>query len=163
MNAGKTMNCPGCGNTVEETDQFCPNCFDRLEPPGLWRKFLSLFRPAGQFRPPVIVNHTRTETIKIVDEKGNRQEYHSLDEVPPELRAEFEKLESEMIKEKGKLASFTTASPTGNATTSGIINQQKVSVFKLRDDSGNERIYHSLDELPPDIRALIERAQQKPD
>jgi hypothetical protein len=162
MNAGKTMNCPGCGNTVAETDQFCSKCFARLEPPGLWRKFLSLFRSVGQSRP-VIVNLKKTVTVKTMDKGGERHEYHSLDEVPPELRAEFEKLETEVMKEKGNSASFTETSPAGNAITSGMISKKSVTVFKIKDASGNERIYHSLDELPPDIRALVEGIQKEAD
>jgi hypothetical protein len=161
LNAGKTMNCPGCGNTVAETDQFCSKCFARLEPPGFWRKFLSLFQSAGQSRPPIVVNIKKTVSIKTVDKDGERHECHSLDEVPPEMRAEFEKLESEVMKEKGQAVSFTETSPTRNAVTSGLISKQSVSVFRIKDASGNERIYHSLDELPPDIRAQFERAQKQ--
>jgi hypothetical protein len=162
MNAGKTMNCPACGNPVAVTDQFCSKCFARLEPPGLWRKFLSLFQFAGQSKPHVL-NIKKTVTIKTVGEDGQPHEYRSLDEVPPAMRAEIEKLESEVMKEKGDSVSFTKISPTGNAITSGIIKKQSISVFKIKDASGNERIYHSLDELPPDVRALVERAQKQSD
>jgi len=146
MNAGKTMNCPECGNTVAVTDQFCSKCFARLEPPGFWRKlFLSLFQvvktPQGR-----ILNIKKTATITTTDKDGQRHEYHTLDEAPPELRAEIEKLESEALKE--------------NATP-GMISKKSVSLFKVKDASGNERIYHSLDEMPPDIRALVERAQKQ--
>ena len=157
MNAGRTMNCPAFGNPVAVTDQFCSKCFARLDPPGFWRKFLSLFRVAGQPRPHVL-NIKKTVAIKMVDEDGQPHEYHSRDEVPPGLRAKIEKLESEVMKEKGDSVSFTETSPTGNAITSGIIKKKSVSVFKIKDASGNEWIYHSLDELPPDIRALVERA-----
>ena len=162
MNAGKTMNCPECGNPVAETDQFCSKCFARLEPPSLWRKFLSLFQSAGQSRPH-IVNIKKTVTIKTMDKNGERHEYHSLDEVPPEMRAEFEKLESAVMKEKGNSLSFTETSPTGNAITSGMIGKKSASLFKIKDASGNERIYHSLDELPPDVRGLVEGIQKKTD
>ena len=163
MNAGKTMNCPECGNTVAVTDQFCSKCFARLEPPGFWRKlFLSLFQvvntPQGR-----ILNIKKAVTIKTVGEDGEPHEYHSLDEVPPGMRAEVEKLESEVLAGKGNSLSFTETSPTGNAITSGIIKKQSVSVFKIKDASGNEHIYHSLDEMPPDIRALVERAQKQID
>jgi hypothetical protein len=69
-----------------------------------------------------------------------------LDKAPPELRAEIEKLESEALKEN---------------VTPGMISKKSVSLFKVKDASGNERIYHSLDEMPPDIRAPIENAQRK--
>lgn len=162
MNAGKTMNCPQCGTAVAVTDQFCSKCFARLEPPGLWRRFLSLFQFAGQSRPHVL-NIKKTVTIKTVGEDGQPHEYHSLDEVPPAMRAEIEKLESEVMKEKGDSMSFAETSPMGNAITSGIIKGKSVSVFKIKDASGNERIYHSLDQLPPHIRVLVERAQKQSD
>lgn len=160
MNAGKTMNCPECGNTVTVTDQFCPKCFARLEPPGFWRKFLSLFRFAGQSGPR-IVNLKKTVTIKTMGEDGEPHEYHSLDEVPPGMRAEIEKLESEVLKEKGVSLSLPETSSTREAITSGMISKKSVSVFKIKDASGNERIYHSLDEMPPDVRSLVERAQKR--
>ena len=69
-----------------------------------------------------------------------------MDEAPPELRADIEKLESEALK--------------GNVTP-GMIGRKSVSLFKVKDASGNERIYHSLDEMPPDIRALVENFQRK--
>jgi hypothetical protein len=164
MNAGKTMNCPECGNPVAQTDQFCPKCFARLKPPGLWRKFLSLFQSAGQSSPArPIISIKKTVTIKTVGEDGQPHEYHSLDEVPPGLRAEIEKLESDVMKEKGESVSFTETSPAGNATTSKIISQKSLSVFRVKDASGNEQTYHSLDEMPPDIRALVERAQKQID
>jgi hypothetical protein len=151
MNAGKTMNCPECGNTVAVTDQFCSKCFARLEPPSMWRKlFLSLFQvvntPQGR-----ILNIKKAVTIKTVGEDGEPHEYHSLDEVPPGMRAEIEKLESEVLKRKG------------NSITLGIIKKESVSVFKIKDTSGNEHIYHSLNEMPPDFRALAERAQKQID
>jgi len=148
MNAGKTMNCPECGNTVAETDQFCSKCFARLEPPGFWRKlFLSLFQvvntPQGH-----ILTIKKTATIKTTDKDGRRHKYYSLDEASPELRAEIEKLESEALKEN---------------VTPRMISRKSVSLFKVKDASGNERIYHSLDEMPPDVRALVERAQKQID
>jgi hypothetical protein len=145
MNEGKTMNCPACGNTVAETDQFCSKCFARLEPPGLWRKFLSVFQAVNKPQRRILKIKT-TATIKTTDKDGQRHEYHSLDEAPPELRADIEKLESEALK--------------GNVTP-GMISRKSVSLFKVKDASGNERIYHSLDEMPPDIRALVENFQRK--
>jgi hypothetical protein len=162
MNADKTTKCSECGNSVAETDQFCSKCFARLEPPGLWRKLLSLFQFAGKSKPR-IVNLKKTVTIKTVGEDGKTHEYHSLDEVPPGMRAEIEKLESEVMNTKGDSLSLTETSPTGNTLTSGIIKKKCISVFKIKDASGNERIYHSLDEMPPDIRARVERAQKKMD
>ena len=154
------MNCPKCGNPVLETDLFCSKCFVRLQPPSLWRKFLSLFQFAGQ-PGQRIVTIKRMVTIKTVGEDGQPHEYHSLDELPPGMRAEIEKLESEVLKEKGDSASVTETAHEENTTALGIIKKKSVCVFKIKDALGNERTYHSLDEMPPDDRALVERAQKQ--
>jgi len=55
--------------------------------------------------------------------------------------------------------SLSSASLDG--LTSKLIRKESISVFKVKDASGNERTYHSLDELPPEIRAVWERAQNR--
>ena len=91
------MNCPECSNPLDKDAQFCPKCFARIEPPSIWRRFLSLFQATGQ---PMrrIVDIKKTISIKTVDEDGQRHEYHSLDELPPGMRAEIEKLEVKALK-----------------------------------------------------------------
>jgi uncharacterized protein YrzB (UPF0473 family) len=150
------MNCPGCGNPVEKDAQFCPKCYVRIEPASLWRRFLSLFRASGK-PARCIVNIEKTVSIKTTDEDGQKHEYHSLDEAPPELRAEIEKLEAEALKEKGG----TVVSQSSDGMTSKIISEKKVSLFKVIDASGNERTYHSLDEMPPEIRGAMEQAEKE--
>jgi hypothetical protein len=151
------MNCPDCGNPVEKEAQYCPKCFARMEPPTFWRKLLRFFQSTGEPRPPII-NIKKTVSINTTDEDGQRHEYHSLDEVPPELRKEIEKLESEALKE-----SFRSSSADGLPTkiTSKIVSTKTASLFKVKDAEGNEHIYHSLEELPPDIRAAFEQAQKE--
>jgi len=156
------MACPACGNVVAVTDQFCPKCFARLKPPGLWRRFLSWFHvqmPGAPRRPLITIK--KTIDIRTTDRDGVKHEYHSLDEVPPEMRAEIEKLQAEAMSEKGGSTSITETSPLGSTITSRTFIKKNVSLFKIKDASGNERIYHSLDELPPEIRAAIEQAQGK--
>ena len=64
-------------------------------------------------------------------------------------------------QERGNELSVTETSETGNAITSTIIHRKNISVFKTIDDSGEERTYHSLEELPPDLRPLFENAQKQ--
>lgn len=168
MDPSKTMACPACGNIVAVTDQFCPKCFARLEPPGLWRKFLSWLRsqvkvqvPGIRPRPQVTIK--KTVDIQTTGKDGVKHEYHSLDEVPPEMRAEFEKLESAVLGEMGASASVTETSSEGDVTKSRYISTKNISVYKVRDAGGNERIYHSFEELPPEIRAAFEKARDKKD
>src|ERR1051325_288802 len=47
-----------------------------------------------------VVNLGKSVTVKIVGEDGQEREYHSMDEVPPEIRSQLEALEAEMMKEK---------------------------------------------------------------
>jgi hypothetical protein len=145
------MNCPDCGIPVEKDAKFCPKCFARIEPPSLWQRFLSLFQPGRH-----ILNTKRTISIKTTDRGGVVRKYHSLDEAPPELRGEIEKLQSEALKADSGIASAEGAPPV-------IFSLKNVSIFKIRDASGKERIYRSLDELPPEIRAAVEQAQRKAD
>jgi len=147
------MNCPGCGNQLEKDAQYCPKCFARIEPPGFWRRFLSLLQGANRPRRPII-KIKKTITIKTTDKDGQQHEFHSIADVPPELRAEIQKVQSEALKE-----TFRFSSSDGLA--SEIITRKTVSVFKVKDASGNEHVYHSLEELPPEIRAAWEQARNK--
>jgi len=145
------MNCPECGESVEQNAQFCPKCFARIEWPGFWRKVLSLFQSSLKPSRP-IVKINKTIIIKTTDKDGQKHEYHSLAEVPPDMRAQIQKLESEAFKQ-----------PIVSSTSDGfeIRSEKSVSVFRVKDASGNERVYRSLDELPPEIRAAIEQAGNK--
>jgi hypothetical protein len=122
-----------------------------MEPPSFWRKLLRFFGSADAPRQP-IVNIKKTVSITTTDEGGQHHEYHSLDEAPLELRKEIENLES-----------FRSSSSEGLTTkiTTKITSEKTVSLFKVKDAEGNERIYHSLEELPPDIRAAFEQAQRE--
>jgi hypothetical protein len=147
-----SMNCPECSNPLEKEAQFCPKCFARIEPPTLWQKLLQLFQSRNAPRRPLI---TFKKTVSITTDKdGQHHEYHSLDEVPPELRKDIEKLESEALKESLQASS-------SDGLTTRILSRKTASVFKVKDASGNERVYHSLEELPTEIRAAFEKAQKK--
>jgi hypothetical protein len=103
----------------------------------------------------------KSVTIKTVGEDGEQHEYSSMEEAPPEIRAEIETLEREAMQEKGKELSVTETSQRGNAITSKIMHRKDISVYKIVDESGVERVYHSLEEMPPEIRAAIAEAQNK--
>jgi hypothetical protein len=103
----------------------------------------------------------KSVTIKTVGEDGEQHEYSSMEEAPPEIRAEIETLEREAMQEKAKELSVTETSQRGNAITSKIMHRKDISVYKIVDESGVERVYHSLEEMPPEIRAAIAEAQNK--
>ena len=100
-------------------------------------------------------------TIKTVGEDGVEHEYSSMEEVPPEIRAEIETVEREAAQAKGKELSMTETSRRGNTITSKITHRKDFSVYKIVDESGMERVYHSLKEMPPEIRAAIAEAENK--
>ena len=185
------MNCPDCGNPLEKGAQFCPKCFARVPPPSLWRRFLSLFQTTGQ-PSRCVVNLNKTVSVKTTDEDCQQHEYHSLDELPPELRAEVDKLEAGALKEsvksertiisrtidgqRHKYHSLDELPPELRAevekleteplkesvkSTRTFISRTTSKTYKIKDAAGNERIYHSLDEMPPEIRAALEQAQKK--
>ncbi len=151
------MNCPACGSPVEKDAQFCPKCYGHIEPPSIWRRFLSLFQSSGTPAQTRLVNLKKTVTIKTTGPDGQKHEYHSLADVPPEVRAEFEKMQAEAMKEMGNSAVMETS----DGAMSTILKRKDISVFKIKDASGVERTYHSLEELPPEIRAAVEEAQRK--
>ena len=102
----------------------------------------------------------KSVTIRTLGEDGQQHEYSSMEEVPPEIRSEIEALEKEAAQEKGSELSVTETSQEGNAITSKIIRRKNISVYKIIDDSGVERTYHSLEEMPPAIRTAVEEAER---
>jgi hypothetical protein len=103
----------------------------------------------------------RSVSIKTVGEDGEQHEYSSMEEAPPEIRAEIEALEKEADQDKGNGLSVTETSQTGDSVTSKSIYRKNVSVYKIVDESGVERTYHSLEEMPPEIRAAIADSEEK--
>ena len=153
------MNCPECGNPVEEGAPFCPKCFAAIAPPGFWSRLLNWFKPSTGRAPLVIRAGPKIETktrvrITSKDKDGTVHEYHSLEDVPPELRAEIEKLKSESLEED-----FRSVSSTGHGIKA--ISRKTLSTYRIVDPSGQERVYHSLEEMPPELRAAIEAAQKR--
>lgn len=103
----------------------------------------------------------KSVSIRTVGEDGQRHEYSSMEDVPPDVRAKIEALEREAMQERGDELSVTETSRTGNTIRSKTLKEKKVSVYKIVDASGVERIYHSLEEMPPEIRAAISDAEEK--
>jgi hypothetical protein len=147
------MNCPDCGELLEQDAQFCPKCFARIEPPGFWKRLFSLLTSRKKLRQPFI-RIQKTISIKTTDKDGQQHEYRSLEQLPPEIRAEIEKAESEALKNAVK-------SSSSDGLTTTISTHKTISLFKVKDASGNERVYHSLEELPPEIRTAIEQARKE--
>ena|SRR5437870_262133 len=130
-----SMNCPHCGSELLSDQEICPTCFQRVKRPGFWaRLFGSQSQPSAS-RVIKVMEFKKTEIV--TEKNGERRVYHSLDEVPPEMRAKIEE--------------FLTRETQGQAS----------QTIKVRDLSGREQTYHSLEELPPEMRALIQNIPQK--
>jgi hypothetical protein len=84
-----------------------------------------------------------------------------MEEVPPEIPAQIEALQKEAAQEKGNEWSVTETLQQGNTMLSKVLRQKNVFVYKVVDDSGVERTYHSLEEMPPEIRAAVVEAEQR--
>jgi hypothetical protein len=147
-----SMNCPNCGNPVEKDSPYCLKCLVQVERPTFWQKLVGFFQPSAKPSRPII-NIKKIITVT-TDEGGQHHEYHSLKEVPPELRTEIEKLRPEDFKED-------LSAPSSDGFTAKWISDKTISVFKVKDALGNEHTYHSLEELPPEIRAALEKAQNQ--
>ena len=103
----------------------------------------------------------KSVSIKITGEDGVESEYSSIAEVPPEVRTEVESLQREATKEKGLETSLVKTSEAGDRFAVNVIYLKKVSRYKIVDESGAEHIYHSLDEMPPEIRAAVLEQEQQ--
>lgn len=144
------MNCTSCGAEIPEAQNVCPACYTPARKPGLLRRiidglfgrFSSTGRVTGgaTYRTEIRIARPQ-QTIRVKDDTtGDDRVYHSLDEVPPEIRARIE-------------ATMTGAS-AGNV-------RRKLT---FRDAAtGQEHTYNSVDELPPEFRAIYERMHKQQD
>jgi len=72
---------------------------------------------------------------------SSHREFHSLDEMPPDIRARAEAALSEM-------------------RTQGLTSMRQEQ-FTISDSDGNVRTYNSLEEMPPEVRRRIEVAREQ--
>ena len=140
------MRCPKCGAEVEDEWPVCRKCFEPVKRPGflarLFRKLLPGVSVAVSSSSNVLPGSTtrtvsiRTnQTFKFRDAKtGETREFHSLNDVPEQFRALLREAE------KGALA--------GGSTTR----------ISWTDPSGTIHHCNSIDELPPETRAIYEKA-----
>ncbi len=136
------MNCSQCGMHIPEGVQACVNCRAPHRRPGLLERLfgrLASGRPSAGSPRGIQRTEIKGARFQIVNAAGQRQVYHSLEDVPPELRPKIEE------------ALRAAASGTGPGT--------KVRIT-VKDASGQERTYDSADDMPPEIRAIYERARQ---
>ena len=140
-----TRHCEKCGAEIPEGSPVCRSCFEPVKREGFLSRLLRCFggarvsmeKSASGTTQVRLVTRTR-ERFKIRDaQTGELRVYDSLEEVPLEYR--------EQIRQARE------------AATSG----KGAAPIIFTDASGKERIYHSPDEMPPELRALYEKALGK--
>ncbi len=146
------MYCSKCGTEIPTGQNTCPGCYAPVHKTGGWGGWLgSLLRKLfpvhvrlesggpgldGMRVETKVIR--KTEGVELTDgTTGETQVYHSLDEVPPEIRARIEAL---------------------RASGEGVQGQQTIT---FKNASGREQTYHSVDEMPPDVRAIYERIRKE--
>ena len=123
------MLCPECRSQVADGQESCPECRFQIRKPGLLRRLRDFFSGANT---KTLVTSRTLENVTFVDTAtGKRQVFNSFDEVPSEIRAKIQEAQAQ----------------------GGIVSQKSSVVFRGVD--GQE--YYSLEEMPPDIRAMYEQ------
>ena len=133
--------CHKCGAEIPEGSPVCRSCFEPVPCEGFLTRLLRVFSGGGRASggkssspAGTKVSLTLSERIKIRDPfTGQLREYHSLDEVPAEFREQIRKARDAATGGKG-----------GNVIT-------------VTDAKGNVQTYYSIEELPPDVRALYDK------
>lgn len=118
------------------------------------------FDGADQAKHPVV---KKSISIKVVGADERERTYASVEELPPDLRAEIESSMREAEKANGLETSSVNASTTKDGLTISVVRRKEASIvrpstvsyYRIVDKAGTERIYYSLDEMPPDLRAAV--------
>ncbi len=129
------MYCSQCGTQLQEDQEVCPACDARVgkRKRGFWQRLLGFLGTPVSSTTTVI----KEEKIVFLNEKtGTRTVFNSFDELPPEIKSKFEQAK------EGKLLVFNSFDELS---------------FTVRSSEGNEETYHSLEEMPPDVRAIYEK------
>ena len=139
------MNCPKCGTPHSPDSNYCPRCGERLA-----ADIGSAFEIASSSSPASATGS---------DERATTRTYHSLDEMPPDVRAKFEDMMRQCATHRDDAKGTLTELPDGAMRHV----TQRFSV-RFVDASGQEQVHHCdfPDQMPPEIRALWSRAQQSP-
>jgi hypothetical protein len=104
--------------------------------------------------------------FKVITEDKPRVVEHtfrSLEEVPPELRSEVERLMRKAESSPDGTAEGSSALSAEIVRTTGVdgVSGSKSEVIRFRDWDGVERVYNSVDEMPPEIRAFYDRLRRQ--
>lgn len=142
--------CSKCGAEVEDGWPACRKCFEPLKRPGFFSRLLRPLRSRVNITvsssPTAVPGFTTrsidfhsNQSFKVREGKtGEMREYHSLEEVPEQFRETFRKQMLEAEK--------------------AVLTGQNTSAITWTDASGTVHHCKSLDELPPEMRAICKQA-----
>ena len=99
--------------------------------------------------------------IQITDEFGHVHNYSSIDEVPQEYRKAIDSIGEKATSEDGKDHSTTEISQSGEAVITRTVEHRSSTQYKFMDESGVERVYHSLEEMSPELRDAVIAAKKE--
>jgi hypothetical protein len=137
------MACRQCAEERGQGQEFCRSCFEIFPRPSRLRRLLRALGRAGEECPSTLTaaRSPVTEHYELRDPTtGGTLRLGDAGELPDFAREAFE-------------GAF--ADPPG---TTRIETRQE---FRVSDGPGNERTYRSLDEMPPELRALVEEALKR--
>ena len=124
------MHCSKCGAEIPDGQDACVQCFTPVPRPGLLSGLVQWLKRCAAPRP-TIIRRVNQVVVSGVGQ-GIRQVFRSLADVPPDMRAQIEA-----------------------ALAGGAIK----TVVTVRDASGHEQTYHSINEMPANLRSLYEHAR----
>lgn len=99
--------------------------------------------------------------IEITDESGRVHNYSSIDEVPLEYRKAIDSIGKQATSEDAKDHSTTEISESGDAVVVRTSHFRSSTQYKFKDESGVEHVYHSLEEMPPELRDAVIAAKKE--
>ena len=136
-----TRHCEKCGAEIPEGSPVCRSCFEPVKREGFLSRLLRIFGGVRVSVGKSATGATQVGIIKATDRitirdgrTGELREYGSLEEVPLEHR--------QQIRQAREAA----------------ISGKNVAPIIVRNAFGKEHTYHSPDEMPPELRALYEKA-----
>ena len=139
-----TRHCEKCGAEIPEGSPVCRSCFEPVKREGFLSRLLRIFGGVRVSVGKSATGATQVGIIKATDRitirdgrTGELREYGSLEEVPLEHR--------QQIRQAREAA----------------ISGKNVAPIIVRNAFGKEHTYHSPDEMPPELRALYEKALGK--
>jgi hypothetical protein len=145
------MYCQQCGAKLKEGMDLCGVCYTLVRKPGFWQRLAAGIgkwftpRESGVMMEQVVT----AKRIEYADPAtGEKRVVHSLEELPPELRAQLEALRN------------------GDPAAAGVVQSGQVTwkwtgaqtgPFNFHDAAGQTRTYQSIAEMPKEVRAMFEQ------